>query len=74
MELHRPAAAREQFAQALKRTPGRPKAVYGLAEAAQASGDLEMARQHYTEFLALWKNADPDRPEVAIANEFLAKH
>jgi hypothetical protein len=33
-----------------------------------------MARQRYKEILALWKSADPDHPEVAIANEFLAKH
>jgi len=59
--------------QALKRTPCRPKAIYGPAQAAQAAGDSIMARQHYLEFLALRKNADPDRPKVAIANEFLTK-
>ena len=74
MDLNRPADAREQFLRTLNRTPGRPKAIYGLAQAAQATGDLDVAQQRYKEFLALWKNADPDRPEVAIANEFLAKH
>jgi tetratricopeptide (TPR) repeat protein len=74
IELNRPADAREQFLQALKRTPGRPKAIYGLAQAAQAIGDRDTAQQRYKEFLALWKNADRDRPEVAIASEFLAKH
>jgi tetratricopeptide (TPR) repeat protein len=74
LELNRPADAQEQFLQALKRTPGRPKAIYGLAQAARATGDREAAQQRYKEFLALWKNADPDRPEVAITNEFLAKH
>ena len=74
MDLNRPADAREQFLRTLNRTPGRPKALYGLAQAAQATGDLDVAQQRYKEFLALWKNADPDRPEVAIANEFLAKH
>jgi tetratricopeptide (TPR) repeat protein len=73
IELNRPADAREQFIQALKRTPGRPKAIYGLAQVAQATGHREEARQRYEEFLALWKNADADRPELAIANEFLAK-
>jgi Tfp pilus assembly protein PilF len=71
--LNRPAEAREQFIQALKRTPGRPKAIYGLAQVAQATGHREEARQRYEEFLALWKNADADRPELVIANEFLAK-
>lgn len=73
MELNRPADANERFLQALKRTPGRPRAIYGIAQAAQASGDMATAQQRYQEFLALWKNADADRPEVATAKEFLAK-
>jgi hypothetical protein len=73
MELKRPTDAKEGFLQALKRTPGRPKAIYGIARAAEASGDRATAQQRYQEFLALCKNADADRPEVAIAKEFLAK-
>jgi len=72
MALHRPADALEQFLQTLKRTPGRPKAIFGIAQAAQAIGDQEMAQQRYQEFLTLWKDADGDRPEVATAKEFLA--
>jgi tetratricopeptide (TPR) repeat protein len=73
LELNRPAEAREQFLQTLKRTPGRPKAIYGLAQAAQATGDKATAMQRYQEFLKIWKDADLDRPEVAIARQFLAK-
>ena len=73
MELNRPADAMEQFLQTLKRTPSRPKAIYGIARAAQARGDNATARQRYQEFLSVWKNADRDRPEVATAREFLAK-
>ena len=73
MELNRPADAKERFLQALKRTPGRPKAIYGIARAAQATGDKATAHQRYQQFLTLWKNADPDRPEVTTAKEFLAK-
>jgi tetratricopeptide (TPR) repeat protein len=73
MELNRPADAAERFLQTLKRTPGRPKAIYGIARAAQARGDNATAKQRYQEFLAIWNNADPDRPEVAAAKEFLAK-
>jgi tetratricopeptide (TPR) repeat protein len=73
MELNRPADAKERFLQALKRTPGRPKAIYGIARSAQATGDKGMAHQRYQQFLTLWKNADPDRPEVTTAKEFLAK-
>jgi tetratricopeptide (TPR) repeat protein len=71
MGLNRPDDAREQFQQTLKRTPGRPKAIYGLAQAAQATGDNATARQRYQEFLKIWKDADPDRPEVAAAKQFL---
>jgi len=73
MELNRPADAKERFLRALERTPGRPKAIYGIARAAQATGDKATAQQRYQQFLTLWKNADPDRPEVTIAKEFLAK-
>jgi Tfp pilus assembly protein PilF len=74
LELNRPEDARGQFQQALKRTPGRPRAICGLAQAEQAVGDPEAARQHYQEFLALWQNADSDRPELAVAKKFLAMH
>jgi len=73
MELNRPADAMERFLQTLKRTPGRPKAIYGIARAAQAKGDNATAKQRYQEFLAIWKNSDLDHPEVATAKEFLAK-
>jgi hypothetical protein len=73
MELNRAVDAQEQFLQTLKRTPGRPKAIYGIAQAAQATGDQETAQQRYREFLTLWTNADGDRPEVVTAKEFLAK-
>jgi hypothetical protein len=33
MELNRPTDAKERFLQALKRAPGRPKAIYGIARA-----------------------------------------
>jgi tetratricopeptide (TPR) repeat protein len=73
IELNRPAEAREQFLQTMKRTPGRPKAIYGLAQAAQATGDNATASQRYQEFLKIWRDADPDLPELATAKQFLAK-
>jgi hypothetical protein len=73
MEMNRPSEAEERFVEALKRTPRRPMAVYGIARAAEAVGDEETARQHYEEFLAIWKDADPNRPELATAKKFLAK-
>lgn len=73
LEMNRPGEAAERFVRSLKRTPGRPKAIYGIARAAEARGDDATAGQRYQEFLKIWKDADPDRPEVATAKKFFAK-
>jgi tetratricopeptide (TPR) repeat protein len=73
LELNRPAEAVSYFRKTLQRTPNRPKAVFGLARAAQALGDNTTAGERYQEFLSIWKDADPNGPEVATAKEFLAK-
>jgi hypothetical protein len=72
LEMKRPADAMRHFTTTLKRTPGRPNAIYGIARAAEALGDKQTAIMRYTEFLELWKNADKDRPEIAIARRFLS--
>jgi len=71
LELKRPAEAAKHFAEALKRTPGRPMAVYGIARAAEALGDTSTALARYTQLLELWKHADHDRPELATARGFI---
>ena len=73
LEFNRPAEAAPYFQKTLQRTPNRPKAIFGLARAAQTIGDNATAVERYREFLTVWKDADPDRPEVATAKEFLAK-
>jgi tetratricopeptide (TPR) repeat protein len=73
LDLNRPAEAALYFKKTLQRTPKRPKAIFGLARAAQALGDNATARERYQEFLSMWKDADADRPEVTTAKEFLAK-
>jgi tetratricopeptide (TPR) repeat protein len=73
LDLNRPMEAAPYFRKTLLRTPNRPKAIFGLARAAQAMGDNATARERYQAFLNIWKDADPDRPEVATAKEFLAK-
>jgi tetratricopeptide (TPR) repeat protein len=44
-----------------------PLAVYGQARAEEALGRKARAIEGYRAFLALWANADPDRPETADA-------
>jgi hypothetical protein len=72
LEMKRPADAIRHFTETLKRTPGRPKAIYGIARAAEALGDKQTAIERYNELLAMWKHADKDRPEIASARRFLS--
>src|SRR5262245_33279261 len=72
LELNRPSEASTCFQKALRRTPNRPKVIFGLARAAQDLGDNETARKRYEEFLTIWRGADPDRPELATARKFLS--
>src|SRR5262250_2115096 len=71
LELNQPREASTYFQKALQRTPNRPRAIFGLARAARALGDNATARMRYEEFLSVWKAADPDRPELAEARQFL---
>jgi tetratricopeptide (TPR) repeat protein len=73
LELNRPMEALTYFQKALLRTPNRPKVIFGLARAAQAVGDSETADKRYQEFLAIWRTADSNRPELATAREFLRR-
>jgi hypothetical protein len=34
-------------------------------------GDRETAQTRYNEFLTVWKNANPDRPEIVAVKKFL---
>jgi tetratricopeptide (TPR) repeat protein len=74
LDFNRPAEAVPYFQKTLHRTPNRPKAIFGLARAAQALGDYTTAVERYREFLTIWKDADPDRPEISTARAFLTKN
>jgi hypothetical protein len=71
LDLTRPVEATFYFQKTLDRTPNRPKAIFGLARAAELLGDTITAKERYEEFLAIWRTADADRPELAKAREFL---
>jgi predicted Zn-dependent protease len=45
----------------------------GLARAATLAGDSAQARKAYKDFLALWKDADPDLPILKEAKQEYAK-
>jgi tetratricopeptide (TPR) repeat protein len=71
MDMGKPAEARKQFEEALRRTPGRPKAIAGIAQAAEAMGDRAAAKVQYMRLIEMWKGADPDRPELQLARRYL---
>jgi hypothetical protein len=71
MDMGRHAEARKHFEETLRRTPGRPKAVVGIARAAEALGDTATARAQYTRLIEMWKSADSDRPELLASRRFL---
>jgi len=64
-----PAAAIVQFNAALARTPRRAASLLGLARAASAAGQSQLATSTAREFLNVWKLADKDRPELAEARQ-----
>ncbi len=49
-----------------------PRFVLELARLLEESGDTAAARDEYERFLSLWKNADPELPELQEAREYLA--
>jgi tetratricopeptide (TPR) repeat protein len=73
MEMRQPEVARKHFLETLKRTPARPMAIYGAAQASREIGDNDLAKKLYGEFLDLWKDADADRPELKVAKSYLQR-
>jgi eukaryotic-like serine/threonine-protein kinase len=45
-----------------------PLSILGLARAEALQGNVQKARQYYTEFFSYWKNADPDLPPLVAAH------
>lgn len=63
--------ALQEYAAALKMTPNRFRGLNGAAMAALAAGDRQSAADYFTKLLALSKNGDGTRPEIARAKAFL---
>jgi hypothetical protein len=57
----------------LKKEPHRLGATLGAGLAAEGAGDAATAREHYAAAVALTENADPVRPQIAQAREFVAR-
>lgn len=72
LELDRPAEALSAYEITLQREPNRARTLFGAARAAEAAGNVERARAHYTALRTLMEEADATRPEPREADRFLA--
>ncbi|MCI0698145.1 hypothetical protein L0337_39835 [candidate division KSB1 bacterium] len=73
LEHGQPAQALTEFETSLRDSPNRFNGLYGVARAAELSGDQKKARTYYAKLVALCDRADGIRPELQKANAFLAK-
>jgi Tfp pilus assembly protein PilF len=75
MELNEPAQALEQFEATLKKEPGRLRALYGAAQAAQVSGSRDTSQRYFREVLKVCGRADkPGRCEVTEAQRAILQN
>ena len=72
MEVRQPALALREYEVSHEREPNRYRGLSGAASAASAAGDKTKAATYYSRLLTLTKNADAQRPELAIAKAYVA--
>jgi hypothetical protein len=75
LQTNQPAQALEQFEAALKNEPGRFRALYGAAHAAQLSGNREVSQRYFRELLKVCVHSDkPARPELVEAEQAISQN
>ena len=72
LEARQPEAALKEFEASQQREPNRFRNYADSARAAEMSGDRAKAASYYEKLLALAKDADTARPELASAKKFVA--
>jgi hypothetical protein len=68
------AEAEKAWKQALEDRPNSGFPLYGLAELAEQSGDTAKTSAAYDQFLAAWKAADPQSPQIQHAQQWFIAH
>jgi hypothetical protein len=68
------AGATAAYKDALVERPHSGFPLYGIATASEQAGDSKAAAAEYAEFLAAWKSADSNLPQLAHARSYLAAH
>jgi hypothetical protein len=66
--------AKAVYKDALVERPRSGFPLYGIALASEQAGDITAATTEYTEFLATWKSADSDLPQLTHARAYLVSH
>ncbi|MFT5886577.1 MAG: tetratricopeptide (TPR) repeat protein [Arcticibacterium sp.] len=73
LAIDKPEEALEVYELNLKRRPNRFNGIYGAAEAARQSGNIEKAKFYFDALLKQTENAESDRPEITEAKAFLGR-
>lgn len=66
--------AKEAYKKALAERPRSGFPLYGIALASEQAANSADATTEYSEFLAAWKSADADLPQMTHARDYLASH
>jgi tetratricopeptide (TPR) repeat protein len=75
LEMNEPAQASEEFEATLKKEPGRFRALYGAAHAAQLSGNRDASQRYFRELLKVCEHADkPGRAEILEAQRAISRN
>jgi hypothetical protein len=67
-------SAKAAYEEALIERPRSGFPLYGIAKASEQAGNSTAATAAYAEFLAAWKSADSDLPQLAHARDYVASH
>jgi len=75
LQMNQPTQALEQFEATLKKEPGRFRALYGAAHAAQLSGNHDASQKYLLELLTVCSHADkPGRSELIEAQRLILQN
>jgi len=71
LAMNQPSEAMQAYEKNLKRNPYRFNSIYGVAIAAEKSGDQKKATTYFEKLLKLTEGVESDRPELEEAREYL---
>jgi tetratricopeptide (TPR) repeat protein len=72
LEGGKPSEALAEYETSLKTDPNRLNGLYGAAQAAEAAGKAEKAKDYYAQIMKNCNGSDSERPEVMRAGKMLA--